>query len=45
MVVSLVSLFASVLVCEAGGKDQPWFVPLWDLLAVAHGHVGSVCGD
>lgn len=27
------------------GRDQPWVVPLWDLLAVVHGRAGSVCGD
>lgn len=44
-VVPLVSLFASVVVCEAGGKDWPWFGPLWDLLAMVDSPVGSVCGD
>jgi len=44
-VVSLVSLFASLVVCEAGGKDQSWVVPLWDLLGAVHGCAESVCGD
>lgn len=30
-VIPVVSLFASVVVCGAGGKDWPWFGALWDL--------------
>lgn len=39
------SLIASVVVCETGGKDWLWFGPLWNLLAMVDSPVGSVCGD
>lgn len=38
----VIPLFASFVVCGVGGKDGPWFEPLWDLLAMVDSPVRLV---